>query len=165
MIMYISAVGMALALLTFLFQGKLANHHNPNREAKAVQMNDEQVLILQKNRAGQYVAPGKINDFRTSFLLDTGATDVAVTPALAKAAGLTPGIAISVQTANGAAIAYRTRIAVISVAGLLAYDVSAAIVPALGGEEALLGMSFLERFEFTQRGTTLTLKKLHGPEP
>ena len=45
-----------------------------------------------------------------------------------------------------------------SLGGLTAQGVAAAVLPAMEGEEVLLGMSYLKRFELIQKGDTLTLR-------
>ena len=83
------------------FSGWTATQNNPNSAAVVnAQQGD---LMLVRNRAGHYVADGEINGRRVSFLLDTGATEVALPAALARELGLKRGAAVTVQMATGAA--------------------------------------------------------------
>ena len=41
-------------------------------------------LIVHRDRGGQYLAPGTVNGVDVTFLLDIGATDVGIPPALAR---------------------------------------------------------------------------------
>jgi aspartyl protease family protein len=114
------------------------------------------MVILERNRAGHYLAPGEINGQAVMFLIDTGATDVAVSERSAKALGLNFGPSTTVMTAAGPSMAWKTRIAQISVGQLGLQNVRATIIPGLG-EEALLGMSFLKHFSLQQQGAELVI--------
>ena len=52
---------------------------------------DNGPVTLKRNRAGHFEAPGQINGEPVTFLLDTGATYVAVPSELAKRLSLAPG--------------------------------------------------------------------------
>ena len=115
-------------------------------------------MVLKRNRAGHYVASGRINGEPVVFLVDTGATDVALPLSLAHRLGLTLGAERVSKTANGNVRTWSTRLDSVGLGGLTARGVSAAVMPNMPGEEVLLGMSFLKRFELLQRGKTLTLR-------
>jgi aspartyl protease family protein len=116
-------------------------------------------IVLQRNDYGHYVTSGTINDYEVVFLLDTGATDVAVPESLANDIGLIKKKRIVVKTANGNARAYRTRIASVGIGDIKLYDLNATILTNMPGKEILLGMNFLKHFEITQKGKTLTIKQ------
>ena len=97
------------------------------------------------------------------FLLDTGATDVAVPGALAQELGLEAGAPVSVNTANGRSTGYRTRLSELTLGDIRLQDVRALIVPGMDGDEVLLGMSALKQLEFTQRDGTLVLRHYMDP--
>ncbi|MBT8049086.1 MAG: TIGR02281 family clan AA aspartic protease [Xanthomonadales bacterium] len=115
------------------------------------------MVTLQANRSGHYVAEGEINGQPVVFLLDTGATDVAISDKTARALGLEFGPRITVMTAAGPAVAWRTRLDRVSLGSLALSDVRATITPGLG-REALLGMSFLKYFNLRQEGDRLVLQ-------
>ncbi len=112
---------------------------------------------MQRNRQGHYIANGEINGARAEFIVDTGATDVAVSAEVARRAGLVAGPAVAVTTANGRATAYVTRIDELKLGTIVEHNVRATIVPNLGEIEVLLGMSFLKRLDFAQNGDALIL--------
>lgn len=158
--MYVLAAVAALTLLTFLFNGLLDRKEHPNREL--VTSRDAAGLrsvTLRRNRAGHYIAPGAINGVHTNFLVDTGATDVAVPAAIAEAADLPRGRAVTIRTANGHATAYLTRVARLSIGEIEQYNVPASIVPNLPGGHVLLGMSMLKHLQFSQQGDVLVLRE------
>lgn len=149
-----------LALLTLYFGDVLERQRNPNQSvATAVGEGGVREVALQRNRLGHYVTSGTINGEPVVFLLDTGATGVAIPEAVARRLDLPRGRAFMTNTANGAARSYKTRIGEVAIGDIRLRDVDAAITPGLAMNEVLLGMSFLKHVEFTQRGTTLTLRQ------
>ncbi|WP_199930366.1 retropepsin-like aspartic protease family protein [Sedimenticola thiotaurini] len=150
-----------LVLMSFLFSNILERQNNPNRDPVSLQDNQgNSQVVLKRNRAGHYVASGRINGHPVLFLLDTGATDVAISDELAERLELPRGRQILSQTANGTVVSWRTRLAEVGLGDITLRDVSASILPGMEGNDVLLGMSFLKRLEWTQRGNQLTLKKL-----
>lgn len=114
------------------------------------------MIVLERDRSGHYLAEGAINGQPVLFLVDTGATDVAVSERAARALGLDFGPRVRVQTAAGPAPAWMTRLDRVTVGGLDLADVRATITPGLG-EQALLGMSFLRNFSIRQDGEQLII--------
>ncbi len=149
-----------LVLMTAYFSDFLQDQQNPNRNlVSGVDGNGSGEVVLQRNRAGHYITPGLINGKPVSFLLDTGATGVAVSEKLATLLDLSPGQAVMTETANGRVKSYLTRLDSVSVGDIVQYDVRATIAPGLTSQEVLLGMSFLKHLEIIQRGDTLTLRE------
>jgi aspartyl protease family protein len=158
-VMIIAAWVVGLVLLVILFQGVLDSQRNPNREPSSrIGRGGAAEVVLVQNRAGHYVASGRVNGRPVTFLLDTGATQVAVSRDLADALGLDRGPAVSTQTANGPVTAWTTRLDRIELGAISLRGVRAVILPTLPSDEVLLGMSFLKRLELIQRGQTLTLR-------
>lgn len=120
-------------------------------------------LVLSRHASGHYVHGGAINGQAVEFLVDTGASAVAVPGRLARRLGLTFGAQRSVLTANGRTLGYETVLERVELGGLAAERVQGVILPQLSGR-VLLGMSFLESFEMVQRNDTLTLRRVEpGP--
>jgi aspartyl protease family protein len=107
---------------------------------------------------GHYVARGKVNGQSVTFLLDTGATLVAIPEGLAQKFGLRKGRQGMSQTANGRVITYRTEIDRLQLGDIQLSNVAASITPGMDGDVILLGMSALKEFELMQKGDTLTLR-------
>ena len=114
---------------------------------------------LQRNRYGHYVTDGSINGQHVVFMLDTGATGVAVPQHIANDLQLKRGSAIQVQTANGVAKGYAAKLDRVAVDDIELENVSAVINPNDDTDVILLGMSFLKKIEFTQRGDILILRQ------
>jgi len=152
------AMIVSLGLLTMMFQGAIEKQANPNQKVKSKTNATGQVeVILKRNRAGHYVSAGTINGNEVVFLLDTGATNVAIGETTARKLALKPGRAVQVSTANGITTGHQTMIDHLSIGQIILYNVRAIITPNLS--EILLGMSALKQIEFTQKGNTLVLKQ------
>ncbi|MGH8743556.1 MAG: retropepsin-like aspartic protease family protein [Burkholderiales bacterium] len=131
--------------------------YNPNPQVLLQKQSEE--LVLKRNREGHYVAEGEINGARVIFLLDTGATQVAIPARLARRLDLRRGQDIVLNTANGRVIGYETRLQSVRVGPIEMHDVSAVATEGMEGDTVLLGMSFLKRLEFTQREDRLILRQ------
>jgi aspartyl protease family protein len=149
-----------IGLLTLLFQGELESRFNPNTKP-LVQLGPDGLkeVVLERNAQGHYVADGMINDTRVTFLIDTGATDVAIPEALAERLRLGRQRGGISQTANGPVAVWQTVLRQVRLGSIELNDVRAVIVPSMGARDpVLLGMSFLRRLEFSQRAGQLTLR-------
>lgn len=157
--MTLAAWIIALGLLTLFFNNKLESQRNPN-QAVYSRINDAGTpeVILKRNRFGHYVTTGTVNGRSVEFMLDTGASDVAIPAELARKLGLTRGVPVQYQTANGVVTAYRTTLDSVSIGPVVIHNVPASINPGMRDMEILLGMSVLKHVEFTQRGDTLTIR-------
>ncbi|KPD21156.1 MULTISPECIES: retropepsin-like aspartic protease family protein [Idiomarina] len=152
------AWGLALAMLVWFFEDKLQQQFNPNSQVQSHVGNGQVTVVLEQNRMGHYVARGKVNGQSVTFLLDTGATLVAIPEGLAQKLGLRKGRQGMSQTANGRVITYRTEIDRLQLGDIQLSNVAASITPGMDGDVILLGMSALKEFELMQKGDTLTLR-------
>jgi len=149
--LFIVAIWLSLASVMFYFMnGKV----NPNT---AETLSQSAEVILKRDLSGHYRAEAFINGIKTPVLVDTGATDVAISASLANKLGLHSMNAVRSSTANGDTVAYVTRLASIKLGGIEAHDVAASIIPNLG-EEMLLGMSFLSRMDVRLYKSTMTIR-------
>ncbi|MCB1759257.1 MAG: TIGR02281 family clan AA aspartic protease [Gammaproteobacteria bacterium] len=158
--MIIAAWVVLLIMLTYGFNGYLERKENPNRNPQS-SVSDQGVakVVLQRNARGHYVASGRINGVRVSFLLDTGATDVAVSEQLAGRLNLRKGAAALSRTANGTVRSWSTILDEVQLGSIRMQGVRASILPGMAASEVLLGMSFLKNLEWLQRGDELTLRQ------
>ncbi len=145
-----------IAGLYWFFGGWEAKQSNPNTARVLNQQQGE--LALARNRAGHYVAEGEINGRHVTFLLDTGATWVALPTGLARELGLKRGAAVTLHTANGAAVGYQTRLDSVRLGPIEMRDVAALVADGMDADTVLLGMNFLKQLDFTQRGEKLVLR-------
>lgn len=148
-----------LAGLTLFFGNWEERRYNPNTKPASAMVGSEAIVTLERNAYGHYLSNGFINGQSALFLLDTGATMVAVPEPLARKFGLPKGRAHRINTANGIAKAYQTEIEHLKIGAIELRKVRASITPGMQGEEILLGMSVLKHIDFSQSGKTLTLSQ------
>lgn len=116
----------------------------------------EQLVI--RRSGDHYLADGAINGRAVRFLLDTGATTVALSVTLARRIGLRLGARRSVNTAGGRSYGYAVRLDSLTVGGVRLGRVEAVVLPRLNPDDrVLLGMNVLRRFDLQQRDDTLLL--------
>jgi aspartyl protease family protein len=157
--MIFSAWLLGFAMLLIYFNYFMEQEENPNQSVYSrTDVSGRTEVVLKRNRYGHYVTSGKINGKMVRFMLDTGASDVAIPVNIADRLGLIRGPIKQYSTANGLVTANSTRLDSVSIGPIQVDNVSASINPGLRGEEVLLGMSVLKRVEFSQRDDTLILK-------
>jgi len=153
------AWGAGLFLATRFFGQWEKHQENPNAVVTSEQHEGYIEVKLIGNGQGHFVASGQINGQPVVFMLDTGATDVAVPAELADRLGLKRGVSVILSTANGRSEGYRTQLDRLQSGDIVMRDVRAIVAPGLGGDQVLLGMSALKQLEFTQRSGTLLLRQ------
>ncbi len=146
----------------WFFSDQLASQQNPNQRPVSFVEGSTSTLVLKRNRQGHYVTSGYINNQPVTFLLDTGATDVAVPEAIANQIGLQKGQPVRVGTANGTAVAYRTEIDQLRIGELRLNNLRASVLPGMKSNQILLGMSALKQVSFSQVGDELTIQLSKG---
>jgi aspartyl protease family protein len=119
-----------------------------------------QRTVLKADGRGHFLADGQVNGAAARFLVDTGATLIALPAAEAKRMGISylnapQGV---VNTANGGAVAYKVKLDTVRVGEITINNVDAVVIDG-GLHVALLGMSFLNRTEMTRDGETMVLTK------
>ncbi len=106
-------------------------------------------LIIERARDGHYYAEGSLDGVRLTFLVDTGASVVAVSEAVADRIGLTRCRPVRAYTANGEVSACMSRARRLELGPYRIEEVDVNILPGLRGT-ALLGMNVLARFRIEQ---------------
>ncbi|MBC7917586.1 MAG: clan AA aspartic protease [Rhodoferax sp.] len=116
-------------------------------------------LVIPKARDGHYYAEGTVGGKPVLFMVDTGASMVTVSEAFARTAGLDAGVATTFQTANGP-LQGRTIAGVPVTVGPFRVSGVRVGVGLVGGdpEQALLGQSFLGKFDILLAGDKMTLR-------
>lgn len=108
---------------------------------------------------GMYLTNGSINGFGVDFLVDTGASAVALNAATAKRLGIDYLNApkVGVRTASGTGIAYQVNLDQVQLGDISRFNVMAIVLDGPEPERALLGMSFLQDLDLQRRGERLDL--------
>lgn len=119
-----------------------------------------QSAVLAAGPGGHFVAEGQVNGGAVRFLVDTGATAIALPAADAKRLGIDyqKGRRGTTQTAAGPAAIYIVRLDTVRVGGIELQAVDAYVLEQ-GLNVALLGMTFLNRVEMQRDGATMTLTR------
>jgi len=119
-----------------------------------------QKVTLAADLAGHFYANGQVNGGSVRFLVDTGATMVALPADIAERLGIDykKGRRGLIQTANGATVAYRIKLDDVKLGGITLQNVDAVVI-GHGLGIALLGMSFLNRVEMQRNGQSMVLTR------
>jgi aspartyl protease family protein len=118
-------------------------------------------VTLSADASGHFVTMGAINGGSVRFLVDTGATLVALPASEARRLGIDylHGQRGQVQTANGAAVGYRVKLDTVRIGEVEVYNVDAVVSEGDTMGITLLGMSFLNRMDMRREGESMTLTK------
>jgi aspartyl protease family protein len=116
------------------------------------------VIVLSADAAGHFWTQGTVNGKSVRLLVDTGATNIAMSQSEADRLGIAyrdgpRGIS---STANGQVVSYRVPLTSVQVGDVTVYNVAATVVP-VTMDYVLLGNSFLTRFQMKRENDTLTL--------
>ena len=112
-------------------------------------------VVIARDDHGRFDVDGRVNGRRVDFVVDTGASVVALTARDAARLGIHPSrnaFAVEVKTANGTVRAAPARLDVVQIGNLELRDVTALVLPDDALSDNLLGLSFLSRlhhFEYS----------------
>lgn len=123
---------------------------------------EKKFVRIPRDNTGMYRTSGLINGMPVKFLVDTGASQVAMNESTARRVGLQYklyGEKTKVSTASGISLAWFIPIKKINVGGVELKQVGALVVKGAGPEEVLLGMSFLKQLKMQDDGNLLKLTK------
>lgn len=117
--------------------------------------------VLTADGRGQFIAQGEVNGSETRFLVDTGASLVALPLTVAQRAGvrLDNAAQVVVSTANGRVRAHKVMLSSMRIGEVRANMVEALILEDRQLHVPLLGMSFLNRVNMNREGDLLTLSQ------
>lgn len=115
-------------------------------------------IVLTADGAGHFYTGGMINGKSVRFVVDTGATMVAISQDEADRLGLDykNGQRGMSRTANGVVPVYRTSLTSVRIGDVQVYNVDASVLPGQMNQ-ILLGNSFLTRFQMKRENDVLTL--------
>ena len=121
---------------------------------------DRQRVTMSAGAGGHFMVDGQINGGAIRFLVDTGASAVAIPASEANRLGIDyrKGRRGTTQTAGGPAPMYVVRLDSIRVGGIELQNVEAFVIEQ-GLNVALLGNTFLNRVEMRREGQTMTLTR------
>ena len=119
-------------------------------------------VTLNSDRSGHFQTDVRVDGRTIEFLIDTGASLVALNEKSAARLGIHPtarDYTYKTQTANGVGKAARVRLDRVEINGITVYDVDAFVMPDEALSTNLLGMSFLSRVKWTHDRGRLVLEQ------
>jgi len=147
-------LGTFMAQIADKMTPQAASAHVASKMVDTVGQSDGRSLSIPRDGRGHFLTEARIEGQRIGFMVDTGASVIALNETSAAQFGLRPSRGdynATVSTANGTIKGARTRLAVVDVGGLIVRDVDAMVLPDEALSENLLGLSFLsklKRFEY-----------------
>jgi aspartyl protease family protein len=114
------------------------------------------VIEIHRASDGHYYLQGKLNGRPVTFLVDTGASQVAIPAALADELGLSRCRPAQARTANGSVTSCLVSARTLDFGGYRLERPEVNVLPELRGT-ALLGMNILERFRIEQENGVMRL--------
>lgn len=117
-------------------------------------------IVLPADSRGHFMTQGAINGRAVTFMLDTGATSIALSAADAQRIGLdySKGQRVQMNTANGVSSGYKLRLQSVRVGDVEVYDIDAIVSPQ-PMPFVLLGNSFINRFSMRRDADQMVLEK------
>jgi aspartyl protease family protein len=118
-------------------------------------------VTLVADASGHFVANGAVNGKSVRFIVDTGATMIALSRSFADRIGLRyeHGTPIRSMTVNGAVRGWLVTLDSVQVGNSTERNVEAIVVDNDFLPVGLLGMSYLNRFDMQRNGSTLVLRR------
>ena len=126
--------------------------------ASSASDDSRQKVMLAADSNGHFFAQGQVNGGSVRFLVDTGATMIALPGSTADRLGIDyrKGRRGMMQTAAGPAVAYEVKLNEVRLGDIRLQNVDAVVLQS-GLGIALLGMSFLNRVEMQRDGQSMVL--------
>jgi aspartyl protease family protein len=109
---------------------------------------DSRSVVLSRNAQGHFQTDARVDGRRVNFLVDTGASTIALTAETAASLGIHPSpneFTVGVRTANGTARAAPVEISMVEIEDITVHNVAAIVMSEGALSDNLLGMSFLSR--------------------
>jgi len=151
----IAAVWLAVAGVLYLVFDQIEQKRQASLKPYALSSGD---LVIPRQRDGHFHVEGEVNRQPVRFLVDTGASHVSVSQALATQAGLPAGQNITLHTANGQRPGQLVRSVPVRAGHLVMNDTSVTIgLTGMSPEQALLGQAFLKHFDVEIRRDEMVL--------
>lgn len=118
----------------------------PGHPMVLTEINGQSEVVIRKNHVGHFAVNAHVDGHRLGMLIDTGASQVALTWNDAERIGLDPeklSFTLPITTANGTGKAAEVKLAKLSIGPIVRHNVSATVAEKGKLDSSLLGMNFL----------------------
>ncbi len=142
--------------------GKRSKYNLGNRVQADYSSRDKKDILVYPDNNGMYRTIGSINGYTVDFLVDTGASAIALNSNTAKRIGLRyklEGDPIYITTASGKEAAYSINLDRVKVGEIILRNVHAVVIDGNEPSTTLLGMSYLERLNIVNEGQVMKLEQ------
>jgi len=167
--MFKITIAACMMLLAGVVAVRYIDHSGPGNAAMTAaptsapsNSNNSRSITIGRGDGGHFHVDGRVDGRRVSFIVDTGATHIALRQSEAGRLGIHPAqrdYKAKVNTANGVVLAAVVQLRTVEIGGITVRDLPALVHPdeALGVN--LLGMSFLSRVRWTYERGRLVLEQ------
>jgi aspartyl protease family protein len=144
---------------------KLVPRHDAADGAETAQpqtASNTPAIAIRRGQNGHFETDAVLDGRRMSFLIDTGATVIALRESDAARLGIHPGqrdYSMKISTANGVTLAAPVEINRVEVGDVTVRNVAALVLPDQALAQNLLGMSFLSRVHWQYESNRLVLQQ------
>ncbi|HEU0067006.1 MAG TPA: TIGR02281 family clan AA aspartic protease [Sphingomonas sp.] len=142
-----------------------------DRAMRALKIGGQEVvgtdLHIRMAPDGHFWVRARFGGVERRMLIDSGATQTALSTATAAAAGLTvrdPAIPILMRTANGTVVAQTATIPELRMGSIVARDLAVVVAPGLGDTD-VIGMNLLSRLKSWRVEEQVLILVPHHPQP
>lgn len=142
--------------------GKQSKFTLGNRVQAKFEQQDKKKILIYRSTNGMFRTTGSINGYTVDFLIDTGASAIAINSNLAKRLGIQyklTGSSILVNTASGTEHAYAVKFNRVKVGEIMLRNVDGIVLEGYEPNPPLLGMSYLGRLNIINEGQVMRLEE------
>jgi aspartyl protease family protein len=164
-ILVFAAIMIALAAIAPKLIRQIGSHA-PTTTAQATadrtDVSYPRTASIPRGANGHFETEGYVDGRRIAFMIDTGASVIALRQQDAARLGIRPAqrdFIARVSTANGVVFAAPAELASVELGGILVHNVAAVVLPDTALGQNLLGMSFLSRIRWQYQGERLILEQ------
>ncbi len=135
---------------------------NVVRDVDAANKKEDSEIIVYQGTDTMFRTTGSMNGYPVNFLVDTGASSIAMSSVEAKRLGINyklNGKPTWVSTASGIEKAVTVTINKVTISGVTIRSVEGLVIEGSDPSTPLLGMSYLNRFKIINDGNMMRLKR------
>lgn len=156
---FVTALLIAIGVLYLLFNAYFQQQNNPNQNPQTTLHGGVATVTLKPNVNHTYLVSGTLNNANVTFVIDTGASSVAISQQLADKLRLKRGAPVQLGTANGTVNGYTTRVDRIQIGNIVLRNIRAVMTHGMRGDTVLLGNSALKYLHITYKNQRMILQQ------